>query len=169
MIRLGQVSRAFLSRGRRSLLLLTIVGLFCAPFGHATIAAAQTPEVVFDLKIEKGKVAPNVRLIRVKQGDTVRLRWTTDRSIVLHLHGSTSRRRSRAPGGRFRKWSSRPARREGSRSKSMRERQGAPLVVATACARLRGSPALKVQVGSRGSEDPARASAIGIVLGLRFA
>ena len=28
-----------------------------------------------------------MRLIRVKQGDAVTLRWTTDRPIVLHLHG----------------------------------------------------------------------------------
>ena len=28
-----------------------------------------------------------MRLIRVKQGDAVKLRWTTDRPIVLHLHG----------------------------------------------------------------------------------
>src|SRR5262245_16518981 len=48
---------------------------------------AQGSEAVFDLKIEKGKVPQNVRLIRVKQGDAVRLRWTTDRTIVLHLHG----------------------------------------------------------------------------------
>jgi hypothetical protein len=53
----------------------------------AASAVAQTPEVVFDLKVEKGKVAPNMRLIRVKQGDAVKLRWTTDRLIVLHLHG----------------------------------------------------------------------------------
>ena len=53
----------------------------------AASAVAQTPEVVFDLKLEKGRVAPNMRLIRVKQGDAVKLRWTTDRSIVLHLHG----------------------------------------------------------------------------------
>ena len=53
----------------------------------AASAVAQTPEVVFDLKLEKGRVAPNMRLIRVKQGDAVKLRWTTDRPIVLHLHG----------------------------------------------------------------------------------
>jgi hypothetical protein len=74
-------------RGSRRTLVLTIALLFCAKFGHATIAAAQTPEVVFDLAIEKGRVAQKMRLIRVKQGDVVRLRWTTDRSIVLHLHG----------------------------------------------------------------------------------
>lgn len=75
------------SRGRRSALSLTIMLLVCALFGHAKIAKTQTPEVVFDLRIEKGKVAQNMRLIRVKQGDAVRLRWTTDRPIVLHLHG----------------------------------------------------------------------------------
>ena len=48
---------------------------------------AQTQEVTFDLKIEKGRVAQNMRLIRVKQGDAVKLRWTSDRPIVLHLHG----------------------------------------------------------------------------------
>ncbi len=68
-------------------MLLTVMLLFCALFGHAKIAAAQAPEVVFDLKVEKGKVAHSMRLIRVKQGDAVRLRWTTDRPIVLHLHG----------------------------------------------------------------------------------
>ena len=53
----------------------------------AASAVAQAPEVVFDLKVEKGRVAPNMRLIRVRQGDAVRLRWTSDRPIVLHLHG----------------------------------------------------------------------------------
>jgi hypothetical protein len=50
-------------------------------------AVAQGAEVAFDLKIEKGQVAQSQRLIRVKQGDGVKLRWTTDRPIVLHLHG----------------------------------------------------------------------------------
>jgi hypothetical protein len=50
-------------------------------------AHAQAPEVVFDLKIEKGRVVERMRLIRVKQGDAVRLRWTSDRPILLHLHG----------------------------------------------------------------------------------
>ena len=89
MIRPGQCARTSTLpwRERRSALLLAIALLLCAKFGHATIATAQTAEVVFDLKIEKGRVAQNMRLIRVKQGDAVRLRWTTDRPIVLHLHG----------------------------------------------------------------------------------
>ena len=62
-------------------LVLAIVAI-----GAATVVA-QTPEVVFDLRIEKGRVAPSLRLVRVKQGDAVRLRWTSDRPIILHLHG----------------------------------------------------------------------------------
>jgi hypothetical protein len=48
---------------------------------------AQTAAVTFDLKIEEGRLPPNQRLIRVKQGDAVRLRWSSNRAIVLHLHG----------------------------------------------------------------------------------
>lgn len=51
------------------------------------LAQAQTPEVVFDFKIENGRVAERMRRVRVSQGDAVRLRWSTDRPIVLHLHG----------------------------------------------------------------------------------
>ena len=53
----------------------------------AASTVAQTPEVVFDLKIEKGRVPPSMRLIRVKEGDAVKLRWTSDKPIALHLHG----------------------------------------------------------------------------------
>lgn len=55
--------------------------------GRAGVGLAQTTEVTFDIKIEKGKVAPTMRLIRIKQGDAVKLRWTSDRPITLHLHG----------------------------------------------------------------------------------
>jgi hypothetical protein len=50
-------------------------------------AAAQTSEAVFDLRIANGSVALNMRLLRVRQGDAVKMRWTTDRPIILHLHG----------------------------------------------------------------------------------
>ncbi|MCL4766027.1 MAG: hypothetical protein KJZ80_07340 [Hyphomicrobiaceae bacterium] len=57
--------------------------LFCAmPAG--LIAAA---DLTFDVRIEQGRVPQNMRRIRVEQGDAVRLRWTTDRPIVVHLHG----------------------------------------------------------------------------------
>ena len=73
-------------RGAGLPIIVCLLTLALAVMGPATVHA-QAPEVVFDLKVEKGKVAPNMRLIRVKQGDAVRLRWTTDRPIMLHLHG----------------------------------------------------------------------------------
>ncbi len=51
------------------------------------VSAAQSADVVFDVRIVRGNVPQNMRAIRVSQGDTVKLRWTTDRSIVVHLHG----------------------------------------------------------------------------------
>jgi hypothetical protein len=53
----------------------------------AAIVDAQNKELIFDLKVEHSAVAPSMRLIRIKQGDLVKLRWTSDRPITLHLHG----------------------------------------------------------------------------------
>ena len=39
------------------------------------------------MKIDRGQLPPAMRLIRVKQGDVVKLRWSSDRPIALHLHG----------------------------------------------------------------------------------
>ena len=52
--------------------------------GSVRVAAA---ELTFDLKIEGGRVLDAMQLIRVTEGDVVKLRWTTDQPIVLHLHG----------------------------------------------------------------------------------
>lgn len=41
----------------------------------------------FDLAIKAGAVAPEFRTLRVKQGDTIELRWTSERPVRLHLHG----------------------------------------------------------------------------------
>ena len=51
------------------------------------VTSAKADELTFDLRIEHGQLPANMRLIRVKQGDVVRLRWSSDRSIALHLHG----------------------------------------------------------------------------------
>jgi hypothetical protein len=87
MIPWCQVTRAVAVSSRVSGGELVRILLCCVLAGQATIAAAQTPDVVFDLKIEKGRVAPDMRLIRVREGDAVRLRWTSDQPIALHLHG----------------------------------------------------------------------------------
>ena len=50
-------------------------------------AAALAAELTFDIKIERGRVPDTMRLIRVNEGDIVKLRWTSDQPLVLHLHG----------------------------------------------------------------------------------
>jgi hypothetical protein len=67
---------------RRRMLRLAPVAALLAPAGGASGA-----ELTFDLNVEQGQVPPNMRLIRVRQGDIVRLRWRTDRPITVHLHG----------------------------------------------------------------------------------
>jgi hypothetical protein len=54
---------------------------------------AMAAELIFDLRIEHGHVPESMRLIRVKEGDVVRLRWTTDQAVMLHLHGYDIERR----------------------------------------------------------------------------
>ena len=61
----------------------------------ATGAAAA--ELTFDIKIEGGRVPEAMRLIRVTEGDVVKLRCTSDRPLVLHLHGYDIEKRV-APG-----------------------------------------------------------------------
>jgi plastocyanin len=73
------VLSAALLRTRSAAVLLMV-----AANGTYTAVAA---ELVFDNSIEHGHVAESMRHIRVKAGDVVKLRWTTDRAVVLHLHG----------------------------------------------------------------------------------
>ena len=49
--------------------------------------AANAAEVTFVLRIENGHVPENMQLIRVKQNDVVRLQWSADRRMTIHLHG----------------------------------------------------------------------------------
>lgn len=53
----------------------------------AGIVAAQVRELTFDLKVERGALPAEMRLIRVTQGDVVRLRFTSDQPMTVHLHG----------------------------------------------------------------------------------
>jgi hypothetical protein len=50
-------------------------------------AGAAAAELTFDIKIERGRVPDTMRLIHVTEGDVVKLRWTSDQPLVLHLHG----------------------------------------------------------------------------------
>ena len=61
--------------------------LCCRRHWRVAAAAVSAAEVTFVLRIENGRVPQNMRLIRVKQNDVVKLRWSTDRPITVHLHG----------------------------------------------------------------------------------
>jgi hypothetical protein len=49
--------------------------------------SAGAAELTFDIRIEGGRVPDTMQLIRVHEGDSVKLRWTSDRPLTLHLHG----------------------------------------------------------------------------------
>ena len=53
----------------------------------ANLRPGESAEQVFELRIEGGEVADEMRKLRVTEGDRVRLRWTADAPTVLHLHG----------------------------------------------------------------------------------
>jgi hypothetical protein len=55
-------------------------------------------EVTFVLPIANGRVPADMRRIRVKQHDFVRLQWSSDVPIVIHLHGYDIEK-AVAPGG----------------------------------------------------------------------
>ncbi len=61
-----------------------LVALLVISAGSAVSLGAQ---LAFDIRIEHGRIPDNMRLIRVREGDVVTLRWTTDQPLVLHLHG----------------------------------------------------------------------------------
>jgi hypothetical protein len=50
-------------------------------------SSVKAEQLTFELRVERGQVPAKMRLIRVKQGDVVKLRWSSDRPITLHLHG----------------------------------------------------------------------------------
>ena len=53
----------------------------------AVISAAGATEVTYVLAVANGRVPENMRLIRVKQNDVVKLQWRTDKPMNVHLHG----------------------------------------------------------------------------------
>ena len=61
-----------------------LVALSVVLFGMAHSPAA---ELTFNFAIARGRVPDNMRLIRVKQDDVVRLRCATDAPVILHVHG----------------------------------------------------------------------------------
>ena len=71
---------------REGAFVLRLVALLLSLAG-AISSGAWAAELTFDIRIEHGRIAETMRLIRVHEGDSVKLRWTSDRPVVLHLHG----------------------------------------------------------------------------------
>ena len=63
--------------------------LRCALLGAALLGAApaSAEEKSFTLRIERGKVPAEMRTLKVRRGDTVRIEAVTDRAVVIHVHG----------------------------------------------------------------------------------
>lgn len=61
--------------------------LAAAVVAFIAIGGAQAEPRLFDLALKAGRLPESQRLLRVRQGDEVTLRWTTDRPFTLHLHG----------------------------------------------------------------------------------
>ena len=66
---------------RRALLLVLAWAIGVAAVG------ANAAELIFSLHMENGRLPENMRLLRVTQGDVVRLLWSVDRPVTVHLHG----------------------------------------------------------------------------------
>lgn len=65
---------------RRSFLALVVAVL-------AGVGAPSAEPLVIELTIARGELPRDKRVVRVRQGDDVTLRWTTDRALTIHLHG----------------------------------------------------------------------------------
>lgn len=66
-----------MNRGRR--VFLASLPLLLAPPARA--------DKVFELMLVDGRAPGRSNTLRVKKGEKVDLRWTSDRPIALHLHG----------------------------------------------------------------------------------
>jgi hypothetical protein len=75
------------SRMPRARTIRPILALVLAAVSACGIDAAGAEELTFELSVERGRVSQAMRLVRVKQGDAVRLRWRSDRPLLVHLHG----------------------------------------------------------------------------------
>jgi hypothetical protein len=51
------------------------------------INVASAAEVTYVLTIANGRLPESMRRIRVKQNDVVKLQWSTDKPMNVHLHG----------------------------------------------------------------------------------
>lgn len=66
---------------RRRLFLMATLAVVALP------SPATAEERHFALALKAGALPKDMQTIKVKQGDSVELKWTSDRPIKMHLHG----------------------------------------------------------------------------------
>jgi hypothetical protein len=64
-----------------------LVPLTVLCLGAILACGVYAQEQTFTIEVQGRKVAGTAGPIRVKQGDTVALRWITDEPVAIHLHG----------------------------------------------------------------------------------
>jgi hypothetical protein len=69
--------------------LVPIVGLLAILAWTAVgpVSAQATKSHSYDLPIANGRLVSGLRTIRVRRGDSVELRWSAERTSIIHLHG----------------------------------------------------------------------------------
>jgi FtsP/CotA-like multicopper oxidase with cupredoxin domain len=74
--------------GSVAAILVGALGWLASPVATAADReGAQAPTRSFELRIERRRVPQAQRTLRATEGERVELRWTSDESLVLHLHG----------------------------------------------------------------------------------
>jgi FtsP/CotA-like multicopper oxidase with cupredoxin domain len=76
-----------LASNPRVLRLIVAAWLAAVTFAASPSAAQSEKPQRFDVQIANGRVADDLKTIRVKRNDNVEINFTADRRTVLHLHG----------------------------------------------------------------------------------
>ena len=85
-----EIMRGFHFRGRRSKAASVLTGVAfwaVSVLPQTCLAQSAAPVKRFEFQLAGGLLAVGDKTVRVVKGDTVELRWTSDRPVELHLHG----------------------------------------------------------------------------------
>ena len=81
------VSRGFQLRIAAILICGTLLSIVPASITNAQYSRPTQGEHLVKLEIKQLSVLDGLKSIRVSQGERIRLHWTSDEAVVLHLHG----------------------------------------------------------------------------------
>ena len=76
-----------MNASRRNWLTGLAAAILTLPAWHAPALADDHQSRVIELRIENRHVVADKKTIRITEGETVELHWTSDQAVELHLHG----------------------------------------------------------------------------------